>query len=123
MKRNLDLIRHILFECEKSPPAEPIMTLEVPDNVSGAEVAEHIEIMAEAGLLDAEVLNTHDDSTAFIIRKITWEGHDFISAVREDTLWRKAKEAIIKPGASFTFDVLKEWLKAQIHQKLGMTST
>ena len=37
-----------------------------------------------------------------------------MDAARDDTLWRKAKESVIRPGASFTFDLVKDWLKAEI---------
>ena len=42
----------------------------------------------------------------------------FASAIDNDTLWRRAKENVIKPAGSWTFDVLKEWLKAEIVQGL-----
>ena len=42
----------------------------------------------------------------------------FASAIDNDTLWRRAKENVIKPAGSWTFDVLKEWLKAEITQGL-----
>jgi len=52
------------------------------------------------------------------IVRLTWEGCDFADAVRSDTLWKKAKEMVIKPTASFTFGLLKDWLKSEIAQGL-----
>ncbi len=53
-------------------------------------------------------------------------GCDFLDAARSDTLWAKAKTSVIKPSASWTFDLLKEWLKAEISSGLptlrGLTS-
>ena len=43
---------------------------------------------------------------------------DLADAVRSDTPWAKAKSNVIKPTASFTFDVLKDWLKTEITQGL-----
>ncbi|MDG2617731.1 DUF2513 domain-containing protein [Thermoleptolyngbya sichuanensis XZ-Cy5] len=52
------------------------------------------------------------------IGRLTWQGCEFADAVADDRLWNKAKENVLKPGISFTFDVLKEWLKAEISQGL-----
>jgi len=51
-----------------------------------------------------------------MVERLTWAGCEFADAVRSDTLWAKAKKEVIKPGISFTFDILKEWLKAEITQ-------
>jgi hypothetical protein len=40
--------------------------------------------------------------------------------MRDDTVWKKAKEHVLKPGASWTFDILKEWLKAEAKSRLGL---
>ena len=55
---------------------------------------------------------------AALIWRLTWAGQDFADAISSDTLWCKAKENVLKPAGSWTFDVLKEWLKAEILQGL-----
>lgn len=45
-----------------------------------------------------------------------WAGCEFVDAIRDDTLWQKAKVNVLRPGMSFTFDVLKDWLKTEITQ-------
>ncbi|MCY1562785.1 hypothetical protein D9M68_1002340 [compost metagenome] len=49
---------------------------------------------------------------------MTWAGCEFADAIRNDTLWNKAKDKVIKPGMSFTFEVLTTWLKAEIQHGL-----
>lgn len=48
-------------------------------------------------------------SKNFLSIKLTWEGHEFLDAAREDTRWNKAKEVAAKTG-SLTFSMLKEVL-------------
>ena len=36
-----------------------------------------------------------------------------------DTVWRTAKEKVLKPGVSWTFELLKETLKALAKQQLA----
>ncbi len=51
---------------------------------------------------------------------LTWAGQEFLSAAKDDSLWTKAKETVLKPGASFTFDRLFDWLKGQVGGALGL---
>jgi len=69
--------------------------------------------MVEANLIDYSVDTTsHDDARAgrifsCIIRGITWEGHDLLDAIRNDTVWSRTLEKI-KPLESVAVDVLKQ---------------
>jgi hypothetical protein len=45
---------------------------------------------------------------------LTWDGHEFLDAMRDDTLWKRAKEKFIKPGASWTAKAVFEYLKLEI---------
>jgi hypothetical protein len=40
--------------------------------------------------------------------------------MRDDTIWKKAKEQVLKPGASWSFEILKEWAKHELKQKFGL---
>lgn len=114
MKRDLDLIRRLCLELEALPAgAEPIKALA---DVQKAEFSEHARMLIEAGLAEGTLSNPMNGTGTVFLRRLTWSGHDFVSAARDDTIWRKAQESILKPTASFTFDVLRDWLKAEITQ-------
>jgi len=51
--------------------------------------------------------------------RMTWSGHDFLDAARDETLWKKAKQTVMKPAASFTFEIVREWLKNEIRARFG----
>ena len=55
-----------------------------------------------------------------LLERLTWEGHDFADSIADDTLWKKAKEKVIKPSASWTFAILGEYLKFEIKHRLGI---
>ncbi|WP_050874261.1 DUF2513 domain-containing protein [Comamonas testosteroni] len=114
MKRDMDLVRRILLQIADNPPGQTLAKL--PD-VTPAEFGLHVLWLHEAGLVHAMVIDkmTGADSQAF---RLTWAGCDFVDAIRDDTLWKKAKVNVLKPGMSFTFDVLKDWLKTEITQGL-----
>src|SRR5215813_3685824 len=106
MKRDMDIVRHLLLWVESD------RTLQLPSDVTQETFAYHAQLMIDAGLIEGTV---HYGSRrgirapdAFHIQRLTWAGHDFLEAARNDTVWRTAKEKILKPGVSWTFDLLKE---------------
>ncbi len=120
MKRDLDLVRRILFRCETAAAGEALESKEFAALASdAATLAEHIGMMADAGLIKVIDTSSHEGED-YIIRRITWAGHEFLESVRDDTLWSKAQEHILKPGASWTFDILREWLKYEVKERLGI---
>jgi len=108
MKRNMDTIRLLLLHAEggdEAVAAEYAKLLE-PERV------EHERLLVEAGLAGAQ--------NAEAPLRLTWAGHDFLDSIRNEPLWRKVKRKVLKPKASWTFDILKAWLAAEIRRRLDM---
>ncbi len=121
MKRDMDLVRTILQKVEASEdPWGLHKTLDI-EGYTQNQISYHIKLLHEAGLLDAqEVSEMGPDGFRWWPGSLTWDGQDFLNAAKDDSLWKKAKETVIKPGASFTFDLLLAWLKAQVTTTLGL---
>ena len=119
MKRDMDLARRILLTTAQQSPGEDLMGL--PD-VDNEVFALHVMWLQEAGLVKALISETTGPTRAYV-QRLTWSGCDFVDAIQDDTLWAKAKAKVMKPTASFTFDVLKDWLKAEIAQGLPTLRT
>lgn len=116
MRRNPDLIRQIALATEALKPSESLDKLE---GVDPFEYAAHVELMKDAGLVEAIIVKGFGGVAAHaIVNRLTWAGCDFLDAARSETIWKKAKESVIAPTASWTFDILKEWLKAEIKNGL-----
>mgnify|MGYP000113599887 CR=1 FL=1 len=116
MKRDMDLIRRIAFATEE---LESGQTLDGLEDVEPATFAQHVVWMKEAGLVEAIVPTRLSGEGDFaMVNRLTWQGCDFLDAARDEGLWSKAKATVIKPSASFTFGLLKEWLTGEIRQGL-----
>ena len=113
MKRNVDLVRLLLITYESGE--EPAELKEFSEQ----EIMYHLVLMKDAGLIDAEFVYASGTipETAINMR-LTWSGHDFLDSARDNNLWNKAKQHVLKPGASWTFNLLSEWLKNEIKQRL-----
>ena len=114
MKRDMDLARRILLATAQQPHDDDLMGL--PD-VDEEDFALHVIWLQEAGLVKALISETTGGTLAYV-QRLTWNGCDFVDAIQDDTLWAKAKAKVMRPTASFTFDILKDWLKAEIAQGL-----
>jgi hypothetical protein len=109
MRRDMDLIREILMATEANRDIDT-------NGFSAEEVWNHVRLLKQAGYIDALVA-AHQPPYPFQIFALTWDGHEFLDAMRDDTLWKKAKETFLKPGASWTAKLLFEWLKVEIKQR------
>ena len=52
--------------------------------------------------------------------RLTWKGHEFLDAARNDTIWKKALGHIKKAGVQVTLPVLEEVLKKAAKDLLGL---
>jgi hypothetical protein len=113
MKRDMELVRLLLLQYEAgSPPAEL-------ENYEHQEIIYNLVLMMDAGLIDAYPLEGNDVlPRGFMNVRLTWAGHDFLDAARNDTVWNKAKDEFLKPGISWTFSILLEWLKQEARKKI-----
>ena len=106
MKRDMNLVREILIAVEAHPdPQVPMDPLSI-EGFSADEISYHVQIMAEAGLLDAIDASSSDDYD-WRPRRLTWQGQEFLAAVRNDTVWRKIKQLIAEKGGAIPLEVVK----------------
>ena len=121
MKRDIELVRKILLFFEEKEDPKPV---EIPpiDGYNDFTIKTHLVMMHDAGLIRCEpVRSSSSDRVIYVLPfELTWAGHDFVQTMRDDNLWKKAKELVIKPGASWSFDILKEWAKIEVKKRLGM---
>ncbi len=112
MKRDMDVVRKLLLRAE---------TAQGSVSVNDPLETYHVRIMLDAGLIDGRISAdvTSDAPRHSHIHNLTWAGHDFLDAARDETVWRTAKEKVLKPGASWTFELLKEILKGLARQQLA----
>jgi Hypothetical protein (DUF2513) len=124
MKRDMDLIRQILLAVEASPTAwapSEVHELQM-EGYSEEEVGSHALLIIEAGLARGQETTGMGLSPRGFIYRLTWNGHEFLDAAKDDTLWNKAKTTIGQHFGSVPFDVLKQYLMKLINDGLGMSS-
>jgi hypothetical protein len=58
-------------------------------------------LLGEAGLAKIfETTSAGDKSPQAIVTRLTWAGHEFLDAARENQIWNQAKDSIGKIGGA-----------------------
>ncbi len=104
MKRDMGLIRKLLILMEADEGK--FFPLE---EYSKEIVYRHLQLMGKAGLIDVSFVTPQGSlyPTHAINPELTWEGHEFLSAVRNETVWGTVTEVVKSKGGSIPFEVLK----------------
>ena len=115
MNRDLDLVRDILSEVERQPRFAQSSGLKKAlgnAEYSGDQVDYHLKLLVQAGLIEAstEVTGVNDAYRQWLRIELTWEGHDFHEASRDDSRWNTAKEVVVNKAGGMIFEILKKVL-------------
>ncbi len=114
MKRDMDLIRLILLNLE----AEQEMDL---SGYSQEQIEYHNYLITKAGLAEgADTTSMAQEHPSALLFCLTWEGHDFIDAARDESIWKRAKGKMNKTGGTLAFEVVKALLVAFSKEAVGL---
>jgi hypothetical protein len=117
VQRNTELIRAILFKIEASP-LDGLIDIEVPGSTD-EEVSYHVMLLHKAGLIEATDCSSLQGHS-WKATSLTWEGHEFIDAIRSDTVWNKTKEFVVAKTGTLTIEAIKAALPIVLKMMLGV---
>ena len=109
MERNMDLARSILQAVEKDARHSTQMPVNI-DGFSDDEVSYHVKLLSDAGLLECVKFAVGNQLPDYIPTNLTWDGHEFLEASRNEDRWTKAKKIMKEKGGGIVFEVLKSLL-------------
>ena len=114
MERNMDLVRLILLKIEKEYVSTDIINLSIV-GYTQEQVAYHCNIMAQENLLTHYKPKYGDGKLwLFMVGHLTWEGHDFLDKIRDDSVRGKVKNTAKKKGIPLLIDTIKSIANAFI---------
>lgn len=112
MKRDLDLVRKLLFLVESDEKVDKLC-----EEYGHSVVAGHVAILLDAKLIVGSLFYDRDQSRRnldFDIVRLTWAGHEFLDNARNETVWNKVTATIKNAATTASFEVLVEMLKAGV---------
>lgn len=123
MKRDWDTIRDLLTRIEELPTTDHRLRLSDFEKDAAYTTSYHMELLINAGLVEGMMLPVISGGPVnFTTSKLTWEGHGFLDAIRNDTVWNKTKDTFASKGLDMTFDGIKSVAAWCLTSMLGLPS-
>ena len=116
MKRDMDLVRWILraIENQKHPPDFKAAFRLWNNEHEKVEIGYHVLLLKEAGLVDAIDVSGNMEIENWEPTRLTWAGHEFLEASRDDTRWEEAKAVMKDKGGGMVFEIFKQILLGSV---------
>src|SRR5579863_9213556 len=110
MKRDMDLVRDLLIRLESVElptgawahisGTEPELVIE---GYSADQVEYHLRLLRDVGFVNDPSTGSRP-MVGIGFMGLTWEGHDFLDAARNDTVWLSTKKAILEKGGGMALE-------------------
>jgi hypothetical protein len=132
MIRDMDMIRDLLLEIEGGRTSYTVVSddvssmLGIPEAEDGltreaaAKLEHHLGLLEQRRLIEVKFKS---GAGAWSMIKLTWDGHEFIEAVRDKEIWNRTKELSKKGGLATIEAVWKmatEVAKGYVKQRTGL---
>jgi len=123
MERSMDLIRDLLLGIEANPHLDgnARFLFESPeefglrkDTYSLEQIAYHLRLLIEAHYVDGST-----QTTMPIVRRLTWQGHEFLDNIRDNGVWGNTKKRLAGLP-SVALGIVAEIAKAEIKKHIGL---
>ena len=112
MKRDMNLIRKIMLQVEARPSVNDWDLVEI-DGRAQEEISYHVWLLSEAGMVEAlDHCGLGPNGFCYVPKYLTIQGHDFLDSIRDDSVWKKVKQALAVIGGSGSLEVVKAVAKA-----------
>jgi hypothetical protein len=104
LKRDMELIRSLLLAIEESPNDYTL------DNYDGGVVRYHEALLVEKGLVEGAISKELGGIEPPFVRifKLTWDGHEFIDNLRDESVWNSIKSDFKEASFSTIVKVSKD---------------
>lgn len=118
MKRNIELIRSLLFAIESNPQDYQV------EGFDEDMIKYHVALLIDAGLVEGTVANSeHKGNTSEIplfvsVRTLTWSGHEFVANLREESVWNTIKKDFKDASFSTVLSVEKQLAERYAKKKV-----
>lgn len=122
MKLDPQLLRDIMIACEEADDGtDNDIDLAVPGSDPRV-VSYHVRRLGQAGYLEVDTLPDTDDLdfTWHVPKSVTFAGHQFIAATRDDSTWKKVLKSVGAKAGSVTIDTILAIAVAEGKRRLGL---
>lgn len=119
MKRDMELIRKMILAAEDQEHG--MVSVTTIDGYSSEQVGYHAYLIIDAELgSGVDVTTRGDHSPNYMLTRLTWAGHEFAAACRNEQVWSKTTQKIAASVGSVSMQVLSQVLASFAKEMLGL---
>ena len=110
MQRDDEYIRDLLFEIEQQDDYLILIPQTFNASVADRKKLYHVQLLCDSGYM----IQISDAGY-----RLTSQGHDFISSIRDEGIWNKTKAAVAATGGNATLEVIKSLASGFLKKKIS----
>ena len=110
MQRDDEYIRDFLFEIEKQDDFLVLIPEFLDASPAERKKLYHAQLLCDSGYM------IQISDTGY---RLTAQGHDFISSIRDEGIWNKTKAAVAETGGNATLEVVKNLAYGFLKKKIS----
>jgi len=108
MTRDLELIKQILLYFESKTDWKHEENIEI-EGFDKKLVAYNLQLMYESGLINGEAITSNTGRIYDVIPfRLTWDGHEFLDNIKDQSRWDKIKKLVTNKGGYFSIELIKK---------------
>ncbi len=117
MKRDMNLIRKLLFYFEETQDTEH-EDLPKIEGYDAKLIKYHIFLMHDSNLLQCNPIKSKTTDAVLYLTplNLTWEGAEFLEQIRSDDTWNKINHTITSKGGVLTFNLINQVVEDLVGQ-------
>ena len=126
----MELVRALLLKLEAVDTHPGVVRVISPSDAAVAvegfdakAIGHHFRMLVSAGYVETGQTWPFGPDGSMVFRHLTWEGHEFLDAVRDPKIWADTKRGAEAAGG-FTIDLLKDlakgFLRKQVEELTGV---
>ncbi|MNW48340.1 hypothetical protein D3C74_257030 [compost metagenome] len=124
MKLNHECVRDVLLTLESLPDNEYIdsenhIEYDQIQKYQKSDFVYSVQKLIEANYINAGVLRTLDGDS-YAVNSLTWDGHQFLDNIRDNTVWAETKNKVGSAVASASLSIIAEVASSFIKSKFGL---
>jgi hypothetical protein len=125
MKRDMDFIRQVLLKIEDGNGRTKMVDL-LPADAPEEDLAKlqyHMGMLVDEAGLVRGIAGHSIGRQNWVDLNLTWQGHEFLDAVRDSEVWRRTKEGASRVGSftiGFLVEIAKTYAKQVAKERLGL---
>ena len=118
MKRDMELIRKIVLGLEESDAWQKNL---LSEGYTTEQISYHSYLLIDGEIAEGDSVRTNTSPYPYVqLNNLTWKGHEFADASRNDSIWNQAMKKVKDKGSDVPFVIFTQILASILKASFGL---